>query len=311
LTRINTLATRTPIVTGHPAFAALFPNPLWSIAMNYKSIVVQLDTSKRAQVRLESAVRLARHFGAHLTGLFAMFTPDPRAFQVMAGTAEYYTNHEQAREEDRAAIERLFRAELLRAGLQGEWVVTNEYANTSVPRLGRCADLIIAGQDDLGDPEAYVSDRFPEHLVLAAGRPVLLIPYAGIFPSIGKHIMIAWDGSREATRAVHDALPLLQQAIGVIVVTVDKTRGNAHDSRIPASEIATVLARHGVNVEINSIDGGHDLPIGDALLSHAADNAVDLVVMGAYGHTRWQELILGGATRTMLDSMTVPVLMSH
>jgi nucleotide-binding universal stress UspA family protein len=279
--------------------------------MNYKSIVVQLDTSKRAQVRLESAVRLASQFGAHLTGLFAMFTPDPRAFQVMAGTAGYYEDNERTREEDRGALERLFRAELVRAGLHGDWVTTSEYANTSVPRLGRCADLIIAGQDDPGDPEAYVADRFPEHLVLGSGRPVLLIPYAGTFPTVGKHVMIAWDGSREATRAVHDALPLLQQATGVIVVTVDKIRDNAHDSRIPASEITTVLARHGVSVEINVIDGGHDLPIGDALLSHAADNAVDLIVMGAYGHTRWQELILGGATRTMLDSMTVPVLMSH
>jgi nucleotide-binding universal stress UspA family protein len=120
--------------------------------MTYKTIVVHLDTSERAHPRLEFALRLAKQFGAHLTGVFAVFTPDPRSLYVMAGTAEYYGAHEQLRAERRGALERLFRAELSRAGVAGEWIAVDAPASLAVPQRGRCADLIIASQDDPHDP---------------------------------------------------------------------------------------------------------------------------------------------------------------
>ncbi|KAA1014297.1 universal stress protein [Paraburkholderia panacisoli] len=278
--------------------------------MSYKTIVVHLDNSQRAHPRLEIALRLAKQFDAHLTGAFAVFTPDPRSLYVMAGTAQYYATHEEMRAERRAALERLFHAELRRAGVAGEWVALDEPASLAIPRAGRCADLIVAGQDDPKDPESYVGDFFPENLILSSGRPVLLVPYASNERSTGARVLVAWDGSREATRAVHDALPFMRTAQRTTILSVNA----AHESeraRIPGADIATVIARHGVAVEIENIETGPGGSVGEVLLSQVADSGADLLVMGAYGHARWRELVMGGATRTILRSMTVPVLMSH
>ncbi|WNC94034.1 universal stress protein [Paraburkholderia sp. FT54] len=278
--------------------------------MSFKTIVVHLDTSPKAHPRLEIALRLARQFGAHLIGAFAVFSPDPRSLYVMAGTAEYYRTHEELRTERRAALERLFHAELRRAEVSGEWVAIDEPASLAVPHAGRCADLIVAGQDNQGDPESYVGDFFPENLVLSCGRPVLLVPFASNESATGSRVLIAWDGSREATRAVHDALPFMLAAKKTTIVTVNGMR-EFERARIPGVDIANMLARHGVRVEVANIEAGAGAPVGEVLLSQVADNGADLLVMGAYGHARWRELVMGGATRTILRSMTVPVLMSH
>lgn len=174
--------------------------------MSYKSIVVQLDTGERAHSRLEHALRLAKQFSAHVSGVFSAFTPDPRSFYVMAGSAEYFDAHREFRRKRHDALERIFQAELLRAGVSGQWIDHNEYASEAMPRYARYADLIIAGQDDPNDPESFIADHFPETLVLSAGRPVLFIPYVGVFPTFGENVMVAWNGSREATRAVTDGI---------------------------------------------------------------------------------------------------------
>jgi nucleotide-binding universal stress UspA family protein len=279
--------------------------------MSYNSIVVHLDASERAHARLELALRLAKRFDAHLTGLYAVFTPETRSFYVMAGSAAYFEAHDASRRERRGALERLFHAEVARACIKGEWVDAQGDTNLAVPRAGRCADLIVAGQDDPNDPESYIGNRFPETLVMSAGRPVLLVPYTGFFPSVGERVMIAWDGSREATRAVHDALPLIKKAKHVTLVTIDSARDDAPGARIPGADIATSIARHGVKVEVCAMEESSGSSAGERLLSRAADLSADLIVMGCYGHSRWQELVLGGATRTVVASMTVPVLMSH
>ncbi|WP_027211289.1 universal stress protein [Burkholderia sp. WSM2232] len=278
--------------------------------MSFKTIVVHLDTSPSAHPRLETALSLAKQFGAHLTAVFAVFSPDPRSLYVMAGTAEYYREHEERRAERRAALERLFHAELRRAEVQGEWIATEESAGFAVPRLGRCADLIVAGQDNPGDAESYVGDLFPENLILTSGRPVLLVPYARSERSTGSRILVAWDGSREAARAVHDALPFMRHAKKTTVLTIN---GMYHGGRacVRGADIAALIARHGVPVEVADLETANDDPVGEVLLSAAADSSADLLVMGGYGHARWRELVLGGATRTILKSMTVPVLMSH
>ncbi|CAN7795365.1 universal stress protein [Caballeronia sp. LjRoot34] len=279
--------------------------------MSYKSIVVQLDTSERAHSRLKYAVQFAKQFNAHLSGVFSTFSPDPRSFYVMAGSAEYFESHRTFRQERHDALERIFLAEILREGISGQWVDRNEYASDAIPRYARYADLVIAGQDDPNDPESFIADHFPETLVLSAGRPVLFIPYVGVFPTLGENVMVAWNGSREATRAVHDALPLLQRANRTTIVMLNDPKDESRGSRIPGADIALMLARHGIKAEVAELDGIDDVPLGDVLLSRASQLNVDLVVMGAYGHSRWQELIMGGATRSMLESMTVPVLMSH
>ena len=279
--------------------------------MSYKSILVQLDTSEAVNARLELALRLAKQFDAHLTGLFTVFKPEPGSFNVMAGTAEYFVEREKVREEREGALRRLFHAELARAKITGEWKVAAEHANTAVPKAARLADLTVISQDNPDDPESYIADQFVENLVLSAGRPVLLVPYAGQFPSIGSHVLFAWDGSREATRALHDALPFLARAKQITVLTVNALDDEMPASRIPGADIAAIIARHGAKVVTEEIEGVRGVPVGEMLLTSASDLGADLIVMGCYGHSRWRELVLGGATRSILKSMTVPVLMSH
>jgi nucleotide-binding universal stress UspA family protein len=279
--------------------------------MTFKSILVHLDTGARAHTRFEIALELAHRFGARLTAVFSTYIPEPHAFLVMAGTAEYYTAHQRQRHERGAAMERLFHAELARANVEGEWHAPMGYANDVVPPFARLADLVVLGQPDADDPESFVADQFVEHVVLSAGRPALLVPSAGSFDRPGQRVLIAWDGSREATRALHDALPFLTQADKVTLLTVDATRGEPPGYRIPGADIALTIARHGVQVDVREIADDSATPVGDVLLSAAAGLQCDLLVMGAYAHSRLHEVILGGATRTILASMTLPVLLSH
>ena len=163
----------------------------------------------------------------------------------------------------------------------------------------RYADLTIMGQTDDGEAD-HVTET-----VMSVGRPVMVIPHRGHFPSIGRRALIAWNGSREATRAVYDALPLLRRADHVTVLTLD-----AEHDRVAGADISRTLARHTVNVEVVHSAKG-EINVGNALLSRAADCGSDLIVMGAFGHSPLHERMLGGATRHILQHMTVPVLISH
>jgi nucleotide-binding universal stress UspA family protein len=279
--------------------------------MSYTSILVQLDTSARATARLKFALRLARHHGAHLTGALTSFTPDPRTFYVMAGYSEYFEDHHKLRLERQKALEQVFHAELKNAGVAGRWIENIEYPSDDITHLARYADLVIAGQEDPDDPESFIADHFPETLVMSAGRPVLFFPYAGEFATPGENVMIAWNGRRESVRAVHDALPLLRRAKRTTIVTIDEPHDAARGERIPGADIALVLARHDVKADVDQLEGMENTAAGGQLLSQASKLGADLIVMGAYGHSRWRELVMGGATRSMLQSMAVPVLMSH
>jgi nucleotide-binding universal stress UspA family protein len=279
--------------------------------MSYKSIVVHLDTSQAVHNRLDVALSIANQFDAYVTGFFTAYRPEPGSFYVLAASAEYYVEFEHRRKQQQGALERLFHAETLRLKVEGEWQSSTEYANRCVPKVARLADLAIVGQYNPDDPESFVAGQFIENLVLSSGRPVLVVPYAGEFAGIGSHVLIAWDGSREATRALQDALPFLCRAKQVTVLTINALNGEPPSSRLPGSDIATIISRHGANVVTQEIDGVADVPIGETILSHAADIGADLLVMGCYGHSRWREIILGGATRSILKSMTIPVLMSH
>lgn len=168
-----------------------------------------------------------------------------------------------------------------------------------LPLHARYADLTIMGQTDDGE-----TDHVTE-MVMSVGRPVMVIPQRGNFPCIGRRTLVAWNGSREATRAVFDALPLLRRADQVTVLTLD-----AEHDRVAGADISRTLARHTVKVEVVHSTRG-EIDAGNALLSRAADCGSDLIVMGAFGHSPLHERMLGGATRHILQHMTVPVLISH
>ena len=278
--------------------------------MSYKTIVVHLDVEARRAERLELACGLATGFDAHLVGLFAL--ADMRVPFAFGGTAGALLLAEERWRADIAGeAERQFRDTVARRGVaKAEWRRSTRDALAAVQLSARYADLVVIGQHEDGRPapEERLPPYFVPELVLSAGRPVLLVPYAGRFSSIGSRVLVAWNASREAARAVRDALPLLQRAKKVEIVAFDPDRGSDH-GELPGADVALYLARHGVKATAAQQSAGID--VGEQILSRAADADADLIVMGAYGQSRVRELVLGGATRTVLRSMTVPVLMSH
>jgi nucleotide-binding universal stress UspA family protein len=294
-------------VNGRAALAGSV-SPHKEIAMTYRTILVHLDSGKRCAARLELGIRLAKSFDAHLVGLHALTVvrlPSYAAVEAGPRVAE----EQRRRAVDYAAeAEKVFRRAVDRRGVPGaEWRSSFDDALEAVTLHARYADLVLIGQPESEDGSG-VDPGFAHRLVLAAGRPVLVMPYAGTFDAVGKRVLLAWNASREATRATTDALPFLKAASQVIVSPVKPDRAAHGDA--PGADIGLYLTRHGVRVEVAAIEGT-ELDAGNALLSRAADLSIDLIVMGAYGHSRVSELILGGVTRTMLESMTVPVLMSH
>ena len=276
--------------------------------MSYKTILVQVDLGRRCAARVEVAIRLARQHDAHLVALHALapFEPPGYVMAEMGPTIIEAQKHAAAIEMARTEGE--FNKQVSAAGLRNfEWRSAVDDPVDATTLHARYADLVVIGQADASDGSNTAAD-FPERLVLAAGRPVLILPSAGSFPSIGKRILVAWNPSREATRAVTDSIPLLRLADKVHVMAVNPRRGD-HGS-LPGADIGLYLARHGVQVEVKT-DQGAEIDVGNELLSRAADLDVDLIVMGGYGHSRLKEWVLGGATRTVLESMTAPVLMSH
>ncbi len=137
-----------------------------------------------------------------------------------------------------------------------------------------------------------------------------MVPYIGARQEMGRNVLVAWNGSREATRAVNDALPILERADKVTVLAVNPGKNGNDHGDIPSADIALHLARHGVKAEASQTVSD-ELEVGSIILSRISDLGADLVVMGAYGHSRMRELMMGGVTRDLLRHMTVPVLMSH
>lgn len=283
--------------------------------MTYNNLLVHLDDSKACKKRMETAIAIASAHNAHLAGLFCVGTFElPTWAEVPRDMIE-----EQRKIDEKRAAEVIseFEAAAQRAGIGYETRHANvaDYAVPDAVALhARYSDMVILGQTD-PDEIREGSRVLVEHVVMAAGRPVLAIPYIGPVKhgsdiSIGRSVMVAWDAGREATRAVNDAMPFLQKAerVDVLAVNPGKSRGKHGDQ--PGADIALHLARHGVQVEVQQLEV-KDLEPGETLLSRLSDAGSDLLVMGAYGHSRMRELVLGGATRTVLEHMTVPVLMSH
>lgn len=280
--------------------------------MSYRSLLVVLDERESAAARVDLAVQLARRFDAHLVGLAPtgrVTVPIDGALGV-AGPGAFEPVWEGLRQRAEAQAQ-AFRERCAAAGLKShEAVVDDDEAAPSIVRHGHCSDLVVLGQADPGDAGGALAQAVVEEAVMNASRPILLVPYVGAPEHLPENVLVAWNDSREAARAIADAMPLLCLAKQVRVLkwsAPDEGDEEAATARIEA--LRRWLMWHGVDAdvrrEVTSID------VGNALLSRATDFGAHLIVMGGYGHSRWSERVLGGATRTLLTSMTVPVLMSH
>ncbi len=282
--------------------------------MPLKDILVHVNDTVASPERLRLACHLARRHAAHLVALYCI-EPLPMTAYSVWGDPSYtdFSATEEIKHQYRAAalrsmerVEAAFRAERDCAGIDIEWRVSEGSGAAPLIQQARYVDLAILGQTYTG--QAFISDAVPEEVVLASGRPALIVPAVGRFEFVGRRVLLAWNASREAARALGDALPLLMDAEAVTVLSVGSTATIENEHR--GGDATHHLARHGINATA-AFSIAKDVDVGDVLLSRAADHGADLIVMGAYGHSRTREWLLGGATRHVLRHMTVPVLMAH
>lgn len=279
--------------------------------MSYKTVLVHVDETSRSSFRVRIAAEIAMLDDAHLIGTavtgVSRFIYQDGNISANDPNLTIHLNFLRERAEKATAN---FNKEVSDLGLSSyESTIANDEAGGGIGLQARYSDLVVIGQTNRDEPSPSVMPDFPEYIVMNSGRPVLIIPYTGDFTTVAKRPLISWDASRESTRAVTDAIPLLKRADLVqVAIFNSKTQPDAHGEQ-PGADIALFLARHGVKVEVSVHKTSTD--IGNALLSLSHDLDSDMIVMGGYGHSRLREMIMGGVTRTVLESMTIPVFMSH
>ena len=286
--------------------------------MSLKDILVCLDPTEAGERRLRLAAAIAREHQAHISAAYILSEAIPGATEIAQGSivaggplpgAPPMTSPAPSPSAELADIvEQRFRAEVQPHGIDGDWHLFGSGNSEELIALSHTMDLIVFGQaaSDYRLPTGFG----PDDIVMATGRPMLLVPFAGEFGSVGHRVLIAWDGSREASRALHDALPLIAQAEAVWVMTV-RTRNANFDEHGPSLDrVIRHLEWHGTAATTEESIGG-DVPTANLLLSRASDMGADLLVAGAYHHSQLREAIIGGVSRELLDHMTLPVLMSH
>lgn len=280
--------------------------------MGYKTILAVLDTPRNAQQITDFSISLAEQFQSHVIGLHAealatvplvapMEIPDPATVQALQDMAHAET----------LDVEKIFRERAERNGTSYEWrsfVSSAGFNASSLIDSARNCDLVIAAQGEntiLSESRADL-----ENFLFESGRPVMLVPYILKEPKPIKRVLIAWNGSREAARATFDALPFLKAAKSVEVFSVDPPETRTQSAAMAGAEIAATLARHGVKITVVCQEADH-LPASAAIANRLSDSSIDLLVMGAYSHKRWWEVLFGGVTRTVLESMTALTLLSR
>ncbi len=274
-----------------------------------KDIVVNLGVGDKRSPAGDYAISVAAAFDAHLAGIAFLY--DPIVPVSGAGYIPAEVIETQERENQIATKASLdhFTSACDRAGVTAEPLTLSASFGGVGEQFGRIArrfDLAIVGQ--AGPEGSAVEEIIAESALFESGRPVIVVPYIQKAPLKLDRVMLCWDGSRAAARAIGDAMPLLARSGRVEVVIVANERGKT--DQIEGADMGAHLARHGLNVEVRRMALG-EIDVADVILSHAADTSCDFIVMGGYGHSRLREFVLGGVTRSILRAMTAPVLMAH
>lgn len=274
-----------------------------------KDIVVNLTGAAPQEFAADYAISLAQLFEAHIAGVGFIYEPVIPG-SVMGGipTDLIEAQREENTKAAKAATSR-FEAAAAQAGLSSEVRILDASVAGAADLFGRIArrfDLAVVGQ--ARPKEGASEELLIEGALFESGRPVVVVPYVQTRPVTLERALVCWDGSRPATRAIADALPFLRRAKAIDIVAVSGERGKG--SELVGTRMARHLARHGLVVELKRVSAG-DVDVPSAIRAQVAETGADFMVMGGYGHSRLREFILGGVTRTILTSSTIPVLMSH
>lgn len=277
----------------------------------YKDILVHIPTERPMRPVIEGSISLAAHLNAHLDAVAVGYVTTSTAYVMEGGAAVaavFELERERAVERAEAALA-VFKSEAANAGISHACHAVGAIPADAAGSLGEMArlhDLSVVLQPD--PAQGSFDNDVPREILFQAGGPVLFLPYTfrGAFKA--NRIGICWDGSRLAARAVRDAAPFLARAAEIVIITVNET--DAVSGEASAAGLARHLGRRGLSTRTAGLSAAR-ADIQPTILSLAADESLDLLVMGGYGHSRLQERLLGGVTRAMLEAMTVPALMSH
>lgn len=277
--------------------------------MSIATILVHADNGAACATRFKTALKLSKEFDAHLIALYAIAHYNVPVYVESSIGQEVVEAARQAMWERASQAEESCLKLAHDAGVPVEWRAVEGEVISILNEHGRYCDLLVLGQSDPKDPSDTSAD-VADHVVIECGTPCLIVPYIGPKGVLTNTILVAWNGSIESARAVREALPLLKRAKRVEVLLINPEDNELNEGDLPGADIATYLARHDIRTESHVIHN-KQITAGDVLLSHAADVSADLLVIGAYGHNRLREKILGGVTRHLFEHMTLPVLMSH
>ncbi len=281
--------------------------------MALKNIEVFVDATPEGEKRADYAATLAHQCGAHLAGIHVVSAglPEHRTDSFVVGEKairSWLAWQKAADEAITATVRRRFEAISAKRDLSAEFrVIRRGGPDEDLILSSLHSDLVVIGQRELHELPGYLS---PERLLLASGAPILVVPSGWKSEPIGQKILVGWNASREARRAVADALPFLVAAASVTLLVVDSNERADRHGEEPGADIALYLARHGAHVEVEQVSS-RGSPVAGIILSYAADHGVDLIVIGAYSHARSVEMVFGGVTRTLLKQASIPVLMSR
>lgn len=277
--------------------------------MRFKTIVAILQNEQDAERVLDCAIPLASRFESHLIGIHAEALPVPYTSATGFPDTEFLQVSADLNRERADKLQAVFLRSIEDSGLSFEWrsleSFSGDSALTGISSV-RAADLIIAAQRDTGgDPSADV-----DTLVYDAGRPVLVVPHAGPLVTTFKHVLLAWNGSKEAARAAFDALPFIIEAEKTDILVIDPPDTLDESPEAAGAEIASALSRHGANVSV-SVQKSGGTSVDDMIQNRIAETGADLLVLGAYSHSWLRQLLFGGVTRTVLRTTQVAAFLSR
>jgi len=274
-------------------------------------IAVHLDKDRGCRRRVRAAAQLAAEHDAALVGIHASFGPPPYLYRGFFVSDDVNRMLSQRQADERAASEVLLREVAGEAGVTAHWRTGDGLAEDILCEQSRYCDLLIVGQPDDADPGPRQMPALLASVLLGAGRAVMALPAVGELGTVGRRVLFCWDERRESARALADAGPILEEASELFVLRVDPPAEPDEAAQTKRADFLAYCAGRQYPIPQETTRDSAGVGIGNCILNAATDNACDLIVMGAYGHSRVREAVLGGTTRTMLESMTVPVLFSH
>ncbi|MEP1208572.1 MAG: universal stress protein [Rhizobiaceae bacterium] len=280
--------------------------------MSYKTILVCLTTPTNAERLMKAACMLARKSNAHLIGLHTVQSIEVYPGIVVDLPRQAVDSFDDDQAKQSAAIKQVFDKYTQGEDFISEWRLVKAQSAKAADRLAEhalCADLVIMGQADLDNDRADQRDA-QEMVIKQSGRPVLVIPSVGDFQTIGTHALIGWSATRESSRALHDAIPILSEGGKATILWVSHSDKDAAYLETTAHAAASLLDRHDIEASVAHWQNTK-IAIADALLNEAFDRGADMIVTGAFGHSKFYDFVIGATTSGLLDHMTVPVLFSN